>query len=291
MISWVRQIVVMAASCAALFAQKAPVQAQSPTKFSYSVKDRQEIIEITNVTYDLTGSSIPGLPRDQHLALRMTTRSRQVIDEIGMEATTTVEAWPLGVDIKQKPLYAVTVTGADPKTINNDLLVISRGLEETDWWSVYKLGNGAHLFDTYVPLLQFSISREVQDLRYVGLQVPEDDDKDTRLRAPNVAAVLTYASAEQVVREALITCDNPKLAQLLRSFADTTRKLAMVEQEQPAAAGKRPGEPTRTLTLTFSENYPSPLSPRVISIPITKGDLDLARAQAPAGVHIAAWKR
>jgi hypothetical protein len=172
-----RPFVFLLASGSALWAQKAPVQAQSPTKFSYSVKDGQEIIEITNVTYDLTGSGIPGLPGEQHLALRMTTRSKQVIDEIGMEATTTVEAWPLGVDLKQKPLYAVTASGVDPKTVNNDLLVISRGLEETDWWSVYKLGNGAHLFDTYVPLLQFSISREVQDLRYVALQIPEDDER------------------------------------------------------------------------------------------------------------------
>ncbi len=166
-----------------------------------------------------------------------------------MEATTTVEAWPLGVDMKQKPLYAVTASGVDPKTVAGNLLVIARGLEETDWWSVYKLGSGTHLFDTYVPLVQFSISREFVEPRYVGLQVPDDDDKDGRLRAPNVAAVLTYASADRVIREALITCDNPKLAQLLRSFADTTRKLAMVEQEQPAAAGKKAGEPSRTLKL------------------------------------------
>ena len=48
-----------------------------------------------------------------------------------MEATTKVEAWPLGADLKQKPLYAVTATGVDPKIVNSDLLVISRGLEET----------------------------------------------------------------------------------------------------------------------------------------------------------------
>jgi hypothetical protein len=220
----------------------------------------------------------------------MTTRSKQVIDEIGMEATTTVEAWPLGVDIRQKPLYVVTASGDEPRVVNSDLIVISRGLEETEWWSVYKLGNGAHLFDTYVPLVQFSIRRAVLDLRYVGVEVPEDDSKDARLKAPNVAAVLTYASADRVVREALITCDNPKLAQLLRSFADTSRQVTMVEQEQPAA-GKVRGEPSRTLTLTFRENYPSAPSPRTISIPVVNGDLDIAHAQTPAGVHVAVFRR
>ena len=147
------------------------------------------------------------------------------------------------------------------------------------------------MFDTFLPLVQFSVSRELVEPRYVGLQVPDDDDKDARLREPNIVAVLTYASADHVIREALITCDRAKLAQLLRSFADTTRKLALVEHEQPAAAGKRSGEPSRTLTLAFSENYPSAPATRVISIPIINGNLDLAHVQAPAGVHVAAWKR
>ena len=33
------------------------------------------------------------------------------MDEIGMEASTTVEAWPLGVDPKQKPLYTLKADG------------------------------------------------------------------------------------------------------------------------------------------------------------------------------------
>ncbi len=292
----IRKSVALAVSAAALLAAqpatqgKKPFQAQSASTFGYSVKDGQEVIEITNVSYEIAGSSIPGLPRDERLTLRMTTRSKQVIDEIGMEATTTVEAWPLGVDVKQKPLYTVTATGDEPKVVNSDLIVISRGLEETEWWSVYKLGNGAHLFDTYVPLVQFSIRRAVLDLRYAGLEVPEDNAKDARLRAPNVVAVLTYAAADRVVREALITCDSPKLAELLRSFADTTRTVTEVEQDQPGA-GQARAEPVRTLTISFRENYPSAPSPRTISIPIVNGDLDLAHAQTPAGVHVAAFRR
>ena len=57
-------------------------------------------------------------------------------DDIGMEASTTVEAWPLGVDLKQKPLYSVTVNGIEPHVVNGEVIVISRGLEETEWWSI-----------------------------------------------------------------------------------------------------------------------------------------------------------
>ena len=44
--------------------------------------------------------------------------------------------------------------------LDGEVLQISRGLEEVEWWSIYKLANGEHLFDTYTPLLKFSISRE-----------------------------------------------------------------------------------------------------------------------------------
>src|SRR5215471_4820701 len=88
---------------------------------------------------------IPGRPRDERLLLRKRIRTREVVGDIGMEATTTVDAWLFGVDPKEKPTYTVTVSGTDPKAVNNDLLVISRGLEEVDWWSVYRLGTGQHL--------------------------------------------------------------------------------------------------------------------------------------------------
>ena len=59
-------------------------------------------------------------------------------------------------------------TGMDCKTVDGALFVILRGLEDTEWWSVYKLGTGERLFDTYVPLLGFSIRRDIQTMRYVA---------------------------------------------------------------------------------------------------------------------------
>jgi hypothetical protein len=163
--------------------------------------------------------------------------------------------------------------------VDSALLVILRGLEDTEWWSVYKLGTGERLFDTYVPLLGFSIRRDIQTMRYTGLEVPADDAADARLKEPHVIAVLTYASAGRVLHEALITSDDPKQAQALRSFADASRSMTL--GETPALA----------LKISISQSYPSAPATVSLTIPIVRDDLDLAHAQMPAHLHIAAWKR
>jgi hypothetical protein len=99
-----------------------------------------------------------------------------------------------------------------------------------------------------------------------------------RLRDPHVVAVLTYASADRVIRELLITADDPKQAALLRSFADASRTVTYVESP-------------RSLRIAISQNYPSAPATVAIAVPIVKDDLDAAHAQAPAHVHVAAWKR
>jgi hypothetical protein len=257
-----------------------PFQAQSPASVVYGVnKDGQQTVEITNVAYEVTSTAVPGRPQNERLLLRTTTATRQVVDEIGMDASTTVEAWPLGVDPKQKPLYVLKVAGVDSKTVDGALLVILRGLEDTEWWSVYKLGTGQRLFDTYTPLLGFSIQRDIQTMRYAGFEDPPDDAADARLKDPHVVAVLTYASAERVLREALITSDDPKQAQSLRSFADASRSVTLVET------------PARALKISISQNYPSPPATVTLTVPIVRDDLDLAHAQTPVHLHIASWKR
>jgi hypothetical protein len=257
-----------------------PFQTQSPASVTYGVnKDGQQTVEITNVAYEVTSTGVPGRPQDVRLLLRTSTRTKQVVDEIGMEASTTVEAWPLGVDPKQKPLYSLKVAGMDSKSVDGALLVVLRGLEDTEWWSVYKLGTGERLFDTYVPLLGFSIRRDIQTMRYAGLEVPADDAADGRLKDPHVVAVLTYASAERVLREALITSDDPKQAQTLRSFADASRSVALVET------------PARALKIAINQNYPSAPATVSITVPIVQDDLDVAHAQLPTHLHVAPWKR
>jgi hypothetical protein len=149
-----------------------------------------------------------------------------------------------------------------------------------EWWSVYQLGTGQHLFDTYVPLLGFSISRETLDMRYVGFEVPPDDVADARLKQPNVVGVITYASAEGRKHEALLTAANAKTAAELRSYSDATRTVSVVE-----------GAPPKAIRIFISQNAPSPANPVSLTIPVAADDLDVEHAQLPAGLHLSRWKR
>ena len=127
--------------CSSLLAMACSLAAQPVSSYRYTVKGDEKTIEITNVNYQFTAAN---------LVLRMTTHSKEVIGDIGKQATTTTEAWKLGVDLKTKPIYAVTVRVGEVRIVDENLFVVSRGLEEVDWWSVYRVANGAHLFDTYV---------------------------------------------------------------------------------------------------------------------------------------------
>jgi hypothetical protein len=270
------------------------IQAQSSSSISSTTDaNGSEVVEIHNFTYEVTGTDVPGLPGDERLLLRKTIHSKETLGDIGIDATITLEAWRFGDDIRQKPMYAITASGTDGHTLDNSIFVADRGLEEVDWLSIYKLGTGQRLFDTYVPLVSFSVSKEFVTTRYVGLEVPPDDTADARLKQPNVVAVLSYASEDRVLREALLTSDDPKQAQLLRSYTDTTRTLAMLERQPVAATppGAKPREPLRTLKLTFSQNYPSPPDTKDVIIPLQGDDLDLVHTQLPPRLHIAVWKR
>jgi hypothetical protein len=230
------------------------------------------------VSYEITGTDVPGRPPGQRLLLRKTTHSKEILGDIGVEATITLEAWRFGDNPGQKPLYTLTTSAVDGRTMDNALFVASRGLEEVEWWSLYKLGSGQHFFDTYVPLVSFSVSRETVKTRYVGLEIPPDDEADARLKQPNVVGVLSYASGDRMIREVQITCDDPRQARLLRSYDDVTRTLSM--EEAP-----------RAIKVSFRQNYPSPANPVNLLIPVLGDDLDLGHAQLPARMHANSFGR
>jgi hypothetical protein len=116
-------------------------------------------------------------------------------------------------------------------------------------------------------------------MRYVGFEDPPDDAADARLKEPHVVGVLTYAAAEHILREVLITSDDPKQAQMLRSFADANRSVTLLEAS------------TRALKISISQNYPSKPATISITVPIVRDDLDLTHAQLPAHLHLAAFRR
>jgi hypothetical protein len=257
-----------------------PFQARAASTIALSTFDDTQEVDITNVTFEVTPASVPGRPGAGRLLLRQTCTSKAVLEEPEPGATTLLEAWPLGTALSQKPVYTIKATGTGGQTVDGGLFVIDRGTGEVDWWSVYQLGTGRHLFDTYVPLLGFSISRETLSMRYVGFEVPPDDAADSRLKQPNVVGVIAYASAEGQLREALLTAADAKSAAGLRSYADATRTVSVVE-----------GAPPKAIRIFIVQNAPAPPNPISLTIPLAADDIDVEHAQLPAGLHLARWKR
>jgi hypothetical protein len=276
-----KKLLPTAAVCAGLLLAlaKIPFQAQSASTISYAVASDGESVEIHNVAWQYTGTQVPGRPADERLLLRTTTHAKNFVGDIPEPGAVTLEAWPLGVDPKQKPLYSVKLEADAAHTLDNCLWVIDRGYVDAPMWSIHRLGDGRHLFDTHVDLVRFTVSRADGNPRYAGLDVPADDTPDARLKEPHVVAVLVYAAEDRVLREALITHDKPAEARQMRSFADETQQVAFIET------------PARRLKIAFSHNYPDALAPVEASVPLVKDDLDIPHAQLPPGLHIAAWRR
>ncbi|MGO9231362.1 MAG: hypothetical protein ACLQKA_19400 [Bryobacteraceae bacterium] len=257
-----------------------PFQAHAASTVSLSKVGEMEEVDITNVTYEVTQAFVPTKAGTDRLLLRQTCTTTAVMEEPEWGSTTVLEAWPLGASLSQKPLYTIKAAGPRGRTVDEGLFVIERGTGEVEWWSVYQLGTGQHLFDTYVPLVGFSISRETLSMRYIGFEVPPDDATDARLKQPNVVGVITYASAEGKKREALLTAVSPKTAAELRSYADSTRTLSVME-----------GAPPKGIRIFISQNAPAPANPLSLTIPVAADDIDVEHAQLPAGLHLTRWKR
>jgi hypothetical protein len=241
-----KKLLPAAAVCATLLLAlaKVPFQAQSASTVSYTVAGDGETVEIHNVAWQYTGTQVPGRPTDERLLLRTTTHAKDFVGDIPEPGAITLEAWPLGADPNEKPLYSVKLEADSARTLDNCLWVIDRGYVDVPMWSIHRLGDGRHLFDTHVELVRFTISRADGTPRYAGLDVPADDTPDARLRDPHVVAVLVYAAEDRVLREALITDDKPAEARQMRSFADETQEVTFIES------------PARRLKIAFSHNYP-----------------------------------
>ena len=184
------------------------VFAQSASSLTVTGKQGEEAVAIRNVSYELAAKTV----------LRKTEQTRQVIGDKGMEASTLIEAWPLGVDRKEKPKYTIKVEGVDARSLNYDLLIVTRGLEDTQWWSLYRLADGKPLFNTFVRPIHIP-----DTMTYAGYDVPADGDP--RLKNPKLIGVIHLAGAEGTPRRIEIHANDAKRALVLRSFADVTPSL------------------------------------------------------------------
>ena len=83
---------------------------------------------------------------------------------------TTLQAFPrvpVSPPLLLILIHAKKVEGVDGRALNDELFVVARGLEDVEWWSVYRLADGKPLFDTHVPVV-------IAGKYYAGVDVPAD---------------------------------------------------------------------------------------------------------------------
>jgi hypothetical protein len=197
---------------------------QNASSIQMTGKAGEEAVAIRNVGYEVAG----------RLVLRKTEQTRRVMGEKGTEASTVLEAWPLGSDLKVKPAYSLKVAGIDGRVMNDQLFIVTRGLEDVAWWSVYRLADGKPLFDTHLPILPF-------EDRYAGLDVPADGDP--RLKDGRLIGIVNIATAERVIRRVELRCDDVHRARLLRSYWDVNRTLTYSADRKELAVTIRDAAP------------------------------------------------
>lgn len=183
--------------------------AQDTSTITVTGKKGEETVAIRNVTYEVSGG----------LVLRRTEVSKEVLNEKGIDATTTVEAWPVGADRKAKPKYTIASQGIDGRPVDGQYYQIQRGIEDTLWWSVFDLATGKPLFSTFVRVFRVP---ETGDL--AGYDVPEDGDPRLQ-RNPRLLGVVAMAAPGGPVKRIEVHCKDAKRAVILRSFADVRPEL------------------------------------------------------------------
>jgi hypothetical protein len=259
-----------------------PFKAQSTSTINYAKENDEWTVTTSNVNYEVSFY--------RELIFRTSIRKR-VGEGPGMDGAVALEAWRFGDDIGGKPIYRIVVDGIGAVTKDRAIWVVDRYTEGRPRWSVYSLITGEFLLESAAELSTVSTPTAGPHIpeRYIGFQVPEHFDKgvDARLLEQHVVGLLTYARQEGVIREVLVTCDDPKRAGALHMLADQEWRPSVIEDD-PSRENR--GRRIQTLKLSHSGD-PEPRWTFDILIPIVNGDLDLARAIVPAGLHLQGWKR
>jgi hypothetical protein len=129
---------VLAGVAPALLAQQKgagkPFQAQSPSSIDFGPnKEGYPIIEITKRRLRRGGPAIPGRPQTEQLVMRLNTRTKHEVDAIGHGDVDNRGSLAAGSGSQAKASLHAEGGGNRCENGDNDLLVLSRGLEEVVW--------------------------------------------------------------------------------------------------------------------------------------------------------------
>lgn len=222
----------------------------------FAIKDDHGRIStrLINTTYSVLSVPITGEPRPRRTLLRQ----RLSVGEDG-DGRASLSAWLMGspAELRHAPLFHLVVS-ADTANIGDDVLFWT---EKGGRRSAYSLANGDWLFDADLPLVTFSFD---PDFRRLAAVSKADEEYAPR----GGVAVFTYAAPGRVLRKAVLVVDDPIRAGTLRATLSATR---LVTYTDDALGG-------RVIEL--------PLGAGAVRIPLSPNDMDLGRAQLPAGLSL-----
>lgn len=229
----------------------------------FGVRERAGRLEgrSVNVGFRMAMVPVPGEPRPRRLLLRLEVTDSDVFASGPAEGRVRLDAWPLdGIeDVKKPALFTIVAPGRAATIEDDGTLVVERGSRR----SIYALASGTWLYDAEAAVSSFTLEGERR--RIIAVSSAEDD------MPAGAVAVVTYATSQKVLKRVLLTASDPTRARLLRSSVGLTRAVARLEDAT-----------RRTLDL--------PLPAGTVRIPMNGDDLDLARAQVPAGLALAELK-
>ncbi|RAU22066.1 hypothetical protein CU669_10280 [Paramagnetospirillum kuznetsovii] len=223
---------------------------------SFFIRDEngRYITRLTNTTYNLLSVPMVGEPRPRRLLARMQIR----VGEDG-EGLASFDAWPMGApsEFSKTPLYSIRAQAGAASVGEDSMFWAERGGRKT----AYSLVDGNRLFDSDMPMAQFTFEPEAR--RMAALAIADEE-----FSARGGVAVISYAAPGRVLRRVVLVADDSFRANMLRATISATRLVSYLDE----AAGGRVVE--------------LPLAAGPVRIPVNPTDMDLARAKLPAGLRL-----
>jgi hypothetical protein len=225
--------------------------------FGVREKDGRLDGRMINVTFQTMHVAMAGEPRPRRLLLRLEVTDADVFASRPGEGRVRLDAWGLdGVEDVRKPaLYTIIAPGRAAALGDDGTLTVEHGSRR----SLYSLAGGQWLYDTDSPPASYAADGDRR--RFVALAAAEED------MPARTIAVLTLATAQVPLKRVMIVADDPTRARLLRSSVAMVRPVPRLEDAT-----------RRTIDLSLPAG--------LLRIPVSGDDLDLAKAQVPAGLAL-----
>lgn len=211
---------------------------------------------LVNVNFITALVAAPGQMRPRRLLLRLEVVNADVFAGTEGQGRVRLDAWALEDErsVLAPPLYTVIAPGRNGRLEDEALLMVEIGQRH----SAYSLSDGSWLYDADGPVAGFS---QGQSRRMVAAAAADDE------MPPGSVAVVSYASAQKVLKRVLISASDATRARLLRTSISLIRPLVRNDE-----MGRR------WLDLTLPAG--------IIRIPFLDDSLDLAHAVVPPGLAV-----